>query len=113
MIVVIVDGVAALVVLLRGTVDIAAQIVHVFEVATEITALRERLVALLANEWPLASVLSEVVPEVAGLLKHRVAAGVHALEIELDALGLRVPDLDGLVPVGRHSFECLGVALFV
>jgi hypothetical protein len=110
---VVVDSVAALVVLLRRSVDVATQIVNIFEVAAEITALSECLVALLADKWPLPRVLSEVVPQIAGLLEHRVAAGVHTFEVEFDALGLRVPDLDGLVPVGGHSFECLGVALFV
>lgn len=85
----------------------------ILEVSPEITALSKRLVALLTDKWPLPRVLSEVVSEVARFLEHRVTAGIHALEVKLDALGLGVPDLDGLVPFGRHSFECLGVALFV
>ena len=50
---------------------------------------------------------SEMVSEIAAFLEDTAAVGVHALEIQLNPLCLRVTNLDCLVPVGRNSFESL------
>lgn len=77
------------------------------QVSAEVAALSEVLVAELARERSLPRVLPEVVSEVARLLKHAPTIWVHALEEELLSLGLRVLDLDGLVPLRWNSFEVL------
>lgn len=67
--------------------------------SSQVSALREIFVAELAGERSLASVLPEVVSEIARLFEHAPALRIHALEVQLLSLGLRVLDLDGLVPV--------------
>lgn len=74
----------------------------------KISALCEILAAVLAGEWSLAGVLPEVVPKIARLLKDTAAASVHALEVELLSLRVRVLDLDCLVPICWDTFEVLG-----
>ena len=59
----------------------------------------EGLVAVATQKWSLASVLSEMVPQIAAFLEDTTAVRVHALEIELNSLCLRVSNLDRLVPV--------------
>ena len=52
----------------------------ILHVAAEIAALGECLGTLRATEWPQASVLSEVVSEIAALLEDTVAALVLTFE---------------------------------
>lgn len=81
--------------------------VHVFEVAAQVAALGEGLLALRAREGPLSGVLAEVVPEIAALFKNGAAAAVSALEVELHAHCLLVAHLDGLVPVAWDALKRL------
>lgn len=83
--------------------------VDVLEVAAEVAALRECLVAVGAGKWSLARVLAEMVPQVTALLENAVAVRVPALEEQLDAVRLLVLDLDGLVPLRRDALESLRV----
>jgi hypothetical protein len=55
--------------------------VHLLEMSAEISALCESLLAVLALEWPLPGVFSEVVSQIARLLEHTPATRVHALEV--------------------------------
>ena len=49
--------------------------------------------------------LAEVVAQVAALLEDGLAILVLADEVEVGALGLTVPDLDGLMPLVRDAFK--------
>ena len=75
--------------------------------SAQVTALSEGLLALGAGEGSQAGVLAEVVSQVARLLEHRVAVRVHTLEVQFDALGVRVAHLDRLVPAAWDAFERL------
>ena len=79
----------------------------------QISTLGERFVAVAAQKRSLPGVFSEVVAQIAGLLEDAPAVWVHALEIQLNPLCLRVTNLDRFVPVRWDSFECLAhVSLF-
>lgn len=54
--------------------------------------------------------LSEVVSQVAAFLEDASTLRVLALEVELDALRLRVLHPDGLVPLPRDALEGLVLA---
>jgi hypothetical protein len=82
---------------------ISLAVVDVLEMSTKVSTLGECLVAEAARERTLASVLSEVITKVAGLLEHRVAIWVHAFKVEFDALSLRVPHFNRLVPLSRDA----------
>jgi hypothetical protein len=73
----------------------------------QISALRERFLAEKALKGPHAGMFAEVVPQVAGFLEDAPAVGIFALEVELDALRLRIPHPDGLVPLLRHPLKSL------
>ena len=75
--------------------------------SAQVSTLGEVFVAELARKGSLPGVLSEVVPEIARLFEHATEVGVHALEVEFLSLGLRVLDLDGLVPVAGDALEML------
>ena len=81
---------------------------HLLQVSPEVATLGEVLVAELARERSLTGVLPEVVSQVARLFKHAPTTWVHALEEQLLSVGLRVPDLDGLVPLRWDTLEMLG-----
>jgi hypothetical protein len=74
-------------------------VVDILEVPSQVSALGERLLAIAAQERPLTSMFSEMVPQVAALFKHTTTVGVHAFEIQLNPLCLGVSNLDRLVPV--------------
>ena len=78
---------------------------HIFEVAPQVSTLREGLVALGAVEGSLTCVFAEVVAQIAAFLEDTFAATVHALEIEFDALRHLMFDLDGLMPLLGNAFE--------
>lgn len=75
--------------------------------SAQISTLCEIFVAELARKGSLTSVLSEVIPKIARLFKHATAIGVHALEVEFLSLGLRILDLDSLMPVAWNPLEML------
>jgi hypothetical protein len=81
--------------------------VHLLEMSPEISTLCEILATVLAREWSLTRMFSEMVSKIARLLEDTAAARVHALEKQLLSLGHRVLDLDHLVPVGGNAFEVL------
>ena len=85
--------------------SIPRYLVHVLEVATEVTTLSEGLLAHRTVERSLACVLSEVISQVAALLEDALACGMLAFEIELDALSDIVFDLNGLVPFLRDALK--------
>ena len=91
------------------TLGVAGDLVDILEVAPQVAALSESLVAHGAGEGPLTGVLAEVVPQVAALLENTLAASMLALEVELDALSCQVFHLDSLVPVARNALEGFGL----
>lgn len=72
---------------------------HILEVPSQVATLGEGLLAIAAQERPLTGMLSKVVSQVAALLEHTPAVRVHALEIQLNSLCLRVSNLNRFVPV--------------
>ena len=54
---------------------------HVFHVPAQVSALSEGLLAELALEGPLPSVLSEVIPKITRLLEDGATAFVATLEV--------------------------------
>lgn len=74
-------------------------VVHILQVATEITALRERLAAEVTRERSLARVLPKVIAQVARLLEDGATTFIHAPKEKLDALCILVADLDCLMQV--------------
>ena len=91
---------------LRFTIDR----VYVLEVATQVSALREVLLADIALVGPRGRVLAEVVPQVAALAEDGLAAFELAAEEQLGTLRLLAVDLDRLVPLVRDPTEPLQVA---
>jgi hypothetical protein len=90
-----------------GELDlISGNSMHILEVTTEVSTLCKCFLAVGALKWALSSVFSEVVPQIAALLKGATAAVILALEVQLDSLSVRVLDLDGLVPGLWNSFKC-------
>lgn len=81
--------------------------------SSQITGLSEGFVAIVADKWSLSSMLSKVISQVARLLESGIATWVHALKEQLDSLGLRVSNLDGLMPAGWDTLEGLGYALLL
>ena len=82
-------------------------VVDVLHVPPEIAALGECLLAPWALEGPLASVLPEVVTEVAALLENAAAPFELAFEVQFESLSLLVLHLDGLMPVVWNARESL------
>lgn len=72
---------------------------HIFEVAAQVSTLGEGLLAEGTDVRSLPCMLSEVVPQVAALLKDTFASGVLAFKIELYALCSQIFYLDCLMPV--------------
>lgn len=66
---------------------------------SQVSALSECLLAIAAQERPLTSMFSEVVPQVATLFENTTTVRVHAFEIQLNPLCLGVSNLDRLMPV--------------
>ena len=85
---------------------------HVLEVPTQVTALREVLLADFALVGPLHRVLPEVTAQVAALTKYGFAAFVLAPEVQFCSLSFAIVDLDGFVPLLRDAFELLGERSF-
>lgn len=85
--------------------NVTWHLMHIFEVAPQVSTLREGLVALGAVEGSLTCVFAEVVAQIAAFLEDTFAATVHALEIEFDALRHLMFDLDGLMPLLGNAFE--------
>ena len=79
--------------------------------AAQISTLCESFRAPGAFEWSLASMLSEVIPEVAALLEDTVTALVLAFEEQLDTLGQFILHLNSFVPVVRNTGKSFRVAL--
>ena len=86
-------------------------IVHIFHVSAEIAALSEGLLAPGADKGSLPRVFPEVVPQVAALFEHAIAAIQLAFEEHLKPQGCLVANLDCLVPVVWDSRERFRVAL--
>ena len=80
---------------------------HVLQVSAEVSALSEGLLAIGARERSLASVLAEMVPQIAALFERAIAARVLALEVKFDAMGFLILHLDGLVPLSWDALEGL------
>ena len=60
---------------------VSGHLVHVLEMAAEISALRESLAANCAAVGPLARVLPEVILQIAALLEDHFTAGQLALKV--------------------------------
>ena len=73
--------------------------VHVLQVSTQISTLCESLVAIAAQEWSLASMLSKMVSQVARLFEDAPTVRIHALEVQFYPLCLRISNLYGFVPI--------------
>ena len=71
----------------------------------EIPTLGEVLLANLAFERTLPCVFSEVVPQIAALLKDAFALWELALKVELNALRLSIPNFDSLVPIFGNALK--------
>ena len=82
-------------------------VVDVLHVPPQIAALGEGLLAPWALEGSLASVLPEVVTEVAALLENAAAPFELAFEVQFESLSLLVLHLDCLVPVVWNARESL------
>jgi len=80
---------------------------NVFQVTAEVAALSECFLALGTGKRSLASVLTEVVPQITALLKDRATTLMTTLKVELHTHRLVVPYFDCLVPVARDALECL------
>jgi hypothetical protein len=87
------------------------RVVDVLKVPSQVATLSEVLPAEATLEGSLASVLSEVVPEVARFLKDTPAVRILAFEEQLGPLGLWVPNFNGTMPLTWDSFKCLGDSL--
>ena len=87
-------------------------VMDVLEVPTKISRLGKGLVAISTQKGSLAGVLSEMVPQIAWLFEDTATIGVHALEVQLYPLCLRIPDLYGFVPIWGNALESLRDVLF-
>lgn len=80
---------------------------HILEVTTKVTALRECLPAFWACKRSLTRVLSKVVTKVTAFLKNRATATMSALKVQFYSHGFRVAHLDSLMPVAGNTLKCL------
>lgn len=78
---------------------------HILEVATKVTALRECLAAFGAGKRPLSSVLSKMIAKVTAFLKDRTATTVSTLEVQFNSHGLGIAHLYSLVPVAGNALK--------
>ena len=91
------------------TLEFSLNLVDIFQMTAKIATLRKVLVTNMALEGSEASVLTEVVSEIAAFLEDALAILEAALEEELDALGLWVPHLHRFVPRLGDSLESLRI----
>ena len=82
---------------------------HVLKMATQIAALCEELSADFALVGPLHRVLAKVVPQVAALAKHGLAAFKPAPEVQFGSLRFTVVDFDSFVPLLWDALKLLGI----
>ncbi len=80
---------------------------HVLKVPSQVAALGECLLAEGALEGSLASVLPEVVAQVAALFEDTATSRVFAFEVQFHTLCLRILNTNSLVPLFRNSIEGL------
>jgi hypothetical protein len=89
----------------ENSLFLARNTVHILQMSAQITTLCKSFLAFGAAEGSRACVLPEVIPQVATLLEGAGASWVFTLEEELDALSVRVLDLNRLMPLHRNAFE--------
>ena len=82
---------------------------YILKVASEISTLRECLLAQGASEGPLACMLPKMISQVATLLKDTLATSVLTLEVKLYSLRHFMLHLDCFMPLFRNSLESLGL----
>jgi hypothetical protein len=85
--------------------------VNVLKVTSQVATLSEVLSAEATLEGSLASVLSEMIPEVARFLKDTTTVRISAFEEQLGSLSVWVPNFDSAMPLTWDSFECFGASL--
>lgn len=79
----------------------------ILEMSAQISALCKSFLAFWTGERPQASVLPEVITQVAALLECAGASWVFTLKEKLDALGVWIFNFDCLVPLVWNSFKML------
>lgn len=80
---------------------------HIFQVTAKVSTLSESFLAFGTSERALASVLPEVVPQIAALFKYRATCSMTTFEVQLDAHRVMIFHFDSLVPVARNTLKCL------
>jgi len=85
--------------------------VNVLKVPPQVATLSEVLTAEAALERSLASVLSEMIPEIARFLKDATTVRILAFEEQLGSLSVWVPNFNGTMPLTWDSFKCLRASL--
>ena len=88
-------------------------VVNVLHMPSQIATLSEGLSAPRTLEGSLASVLPEMVAQVAALFENTVAPLELAFEVQFESLSLPVLHLDGLVPVVWNARESLRKAVLL
>ena len=83
--------------------------VHVPEVTTEISTLRESLPAQVTGEGSHPGMLPVVVSQVATLLEHALTVANSALKVQLWGVSSWVTHSDGMVPLLGHMFNWLRI----
>lgn len=94
-------------------VFLSLRLMHILEMSSKVATLSEGLVAEAASERPLTCMLAEMVSQVARLLENRFTIGIHALEVQLDSLCLRISYLNGLMPFCWNALKSLRSAFFI
>jgi hypothetical protein len=78
---------------------------YVLQVSAQVSALGECLLTEGTFEGPLASMLPEVVSQVATLFEDTPASRVLAFEVQFHSLSFRILNANGLVPLFRNSIK--------
>jgi hypothetical protein len=81
--------------------------VHLFEVASQVSALCEGNLAIAAGEGPDFGVFAEVVSKVTALFEHFITAFKSAREIELLPIIVLSGNFDCLIPRSWNAFKRL------
>lgn len=86
---------------------ISGRAMNVLQMTTQVSTLSKGFHTKRALKWSSASVLSEMISQIAGLLKYAITTWILAFKVKLHSRCLRIPYSDSLMPVFRHSLKSL------
>lgn len=81
----------------------------IFQMTTQISALSKSFLALRARKWSLASVLTEMIPQVATFFEYGATTTMTTLKVQFDSHRIAISYFYSLVPMVWNTFKCLRI----